>query len=151
MSNRCYSDSRVEHVKRHFSNAETIQAIGRARLIHGKPKDVYLFSNESLGADITIADFFRYEEPKYADAIQNLKRIGYCRVKKSDLIGLGLTENALRSKNSAIEGEFFAAGIEKVAVTVRDSHYNIRKREFYVFDRRKLSSHFDDSELVEID
>jgi VirE N-terminal domain len=53
-----HNDPDVRAIYDHFSVSETKQAIGRGRLIHGKPKDIYYLSNENIGTDIEITDFY---------------------------------------------------------------------------------------------
>ena len=62
LNNYVYNNGLLQSIYEHKSVSETSQAIGRARLIYGKPKDVFLFSSESLGTDIEITNFFRYED-----------------------------------------------------------------------------------------
>lgn len=150
LGNRVYSDSRVESVKRHFSTAETVQAVGRARLIHGKPKDVFLFSNESLGGDVTVTGFFRYEEPRFMDAVYHMKSIGYCENKPAALQSLGISQKAIKTNRAGIDAEFKLVGIEKVTLKVRDRHYNNRKREYYVSDQQKLDEYLEANGLTVI-
>lgn len=62
ISNLIYENESLQSTYEHKSVSETIQAIGRGRIVHGKEKDIFLFSCESLGTDIEITDFFRFEE-----------------------------------------------------------------------------------------
>ena len=62
LNNQIYLNSELESIYTYKSIGETIQAVGRGRLIHGKKKDIFLFSSESLGTDIEITDLFRYED-----------------------------------------------------------------------------------------
>jgi hypothetical protein len=62
INNLMYENYALQSIYEHKSVSETIQAIGRGRIVHGKNKDIFLFSCESLGTDIEITDFFRFEE-----------------------------------------------------------------------------------------
>lgn len=93
-------------VNEHFSLSETKQAIGRARTIHGKTKDIYLFSNESLGLDIEVTDFF-YREAKETitcsdDLIQKIKSIGYVLNKEGALVDIGFSKRDVESRRERI-------------------------------------------------
>lgn len=140
------TDSRVDAVHQHFSTAETIQAVGRARLIHGAPKDVYLFSNETLGADVEITGFFRFDDwfgqPKYQRAVEKLKQLGFCQNRQSELkTKLDLPISAIKQDRSGIDAAFLAAGIQKETVTFRDKHRKQREQEYYVSDKHKLTDY----------
>ena len=62
VNNQIYLNPQLQSIYTYKSIGETIQAVGRGRLIHGKKKDIFLFSSESLGTEIEISEFFKYED-----------------------------------------------------------------------------------------
>jgi len=79
------------------------------------------FSNESLGPHVEIASFFRYDEPRYLDEIEQLKKIGYCKNKPASLRQIGFTPNAIKKYRERIEAELLSAGIHKLTYMVKDN------------------------------
>lgn len=57
-----YFNQQHNFIHLHYGISETIQAIGRSRPIHGNEKDVYVFTNESMGSDIEVTDFFTWDD-----------------------------------------------------------------------------------------
>jgi hypothetical protein len=49
-------------IEEHYSLSETLQAIGRGRMVHGSPKDIYYLSNEYIGSDIEVTSFVSYDD-----------------------------------------------------------------------------------------
>ena len=146
--NKKYIDNRVELVKHHFSDSETLQALGRGRLIHGDPKDVYLLSNESLGADIEISGFISkkdmFDFTKFDDVVGKLKSIGYCRAMPKYLQKLGLSESESKKVHrEVLHDELINAGIEVADVKFKDKNRIVREWQFYVSDVDKLKAHLD--------
>lgn len=91
LDNSVYDNRMLQDVYEQKSIAETIQALGRARPIHGKPKDVFLFSNESLGTDVEITDFFRYEDyfkKSWIDnsTLEKLLNVGFINTKNKEIV-----------------------------------------------------------------
>ncbi len=134
LNNIIYQDSKMNCTKQHFSNSENIQALGRSRYIFGKKKDIYIFSNESLGTDVEITGFFRYEEPKYNQAIEELKKIGQVRNIESGLKQLGLTEYAIKKCRKIIDSEFLEAGVSKKIIEGKDKAGRRTFHEYYCID-----------------
>jgi hypothetical protein len=62
IENNCYPSSELESIYRHYCQAETTQAVGRSRWFNDNPKEVWLFSLESLGMNVEIDGWFRREE-----------------------------------------------------------------------------------------
>jgi len=100
-----YEDSRLQAIYEHKNISETIQAVGRGRPIYGKKKDIYLFSKESLGIDLEVTDFFKYEDYFY-EKIINSSTLEY-------LHSLG----TISIENKKLEQYFIDAGVtEKINV-----------------------------------
>lgn len=138
LSNRIFTDQYVQRTARHFSISETIQAVGRGRLIHGKPKDIYLFSNESLGSDVEVTDFFVHEQTKFTDSVNQLKQIGFCRAIPRFLKNIGLTKHHIENNRDDIDREFIANGIEKVIVEFTNNQRKKCSFEYFISDRTAL-------------
>ncbi len=62
IENLVYQDDEIESVRRHLCQAETAQAVGRSRWYNDKPKDVYLLSCESLGTNVIVDEWIRFDE-----------------------------------------------------------------------------------------
>ena len=62
IENLIYQDDEIESIKRHLCQAETAQAVGRSRWYNDKPKDVYLQSCESLGTNIVVDEWIKFDE-----------------------------------------------------------------------------------------
>lgn len=119
------------NIYRHCSVHETIQAVGRARPIHGTKKKVFLFSNESLGEDVRMTGFFELEAQPFAeqiDLIASKNHIDWSS--KQERKACNIT-NYMRSNK---EDEFFeqawANGLEVVIVEGKDTHRNPVKKTF---------------------
>jgi len=148
LNNRPFVDARMRRVKKHFSDSETIQAIGRARLIHGNPKDIYLFSHESLGADVEVTGFFELSDFIDSQQVIELKKIGYCHDKPKNLHDLGYPKSRIKEKRDQIDAEITKAGVNKITIKVKDSNRNTRSRTYYVYDMAKLEQHIADDESI---
>ena len=138
LNNSIYVDGFLENAKNHFCTSETIQAIGRGRLVYGKKKDVYYFSNQSLGGDVEITNFFKYEDfyekPKYQDEIITLKQLGFCKDKSQDLIELGFKNSPIKNHRSEIERVFLEAGVEKISFLHNTkNNRNYREQKYYTY------------------
>lgn len=134
LNNMIYQNPKLNNIKQHFSSSENIQALGRSRYVYGKKKDVYIFSNESLGTDVEISGFFRYETPKYNDAIEKLQNLGRVRNNESGLKQLGLSEHAIKRCRAKIDKEFSEAGITKIIIQSKDKASRKISHEYYCVD-----------------
>lgn len=140
LNNTIYTDDRAEAVRNHFSTSETIQAIGRGRLIYGCKKDVYVFSNESLGTQVEISGFFSVS-PSLEEPIMRLKEQGFCENKLGPLMEIGFTQNAIKTKRKEIESMIQCSGIKSETLEVIDRHHNKSKKRFFVSGGDKLDSY----------
>ena len=138
LNNRLFVDPYMRRIKKQFSDSETIQAIGRARLIHGSPKDIYLFSHESLGADVEVSSFFELADLIDSPEALALKEIGFCQDNPKNLHDLGYPKSRIKNNRDQIDKELIKAGINKVKIKVRDSNRNTREKTYYVHDMEKL-------------
>ncbi len=149
IENSVYFDDRLENAKKHFSSSETIQAIGRGRLIR-KPKDVYVFSKESLGSDIEVTGFFRLDKTKYHEAAARLHELGYCEDKPRALMGLGLTRYAIEKDKDTIDAEFLASGITKKTLYVKNKNWVKSSKTIYVSGNNYIATYLRENALVAI-
>ena len=126
-------------IHEHFSIAETKQAIGRARTIHGKTKDIYLFSNESLGLDIEVTDFFYKPATENVlcsnESISTIIEIGYVANRPSSLHHVGLNESDVKSRRDEIVIELAAADIPLITCNMRDSSNRIKPQDYFIADK----------------
>ncbi|RKT25809.1 RAD3-like DEAD/DEAH box helicase [Paraburkholderia sp. RAU2J] len=134
----------------HFSLAETLQAVGRGRLIHGARKDIYVFSNENLTTDTEIAEFFTYEQcfgsrskikakpvvPLIPPEIINrIKQRGYLQDIEGELVDqLNLTESQVKRNRNKIRIELAALGLTRRGVTIRYGNGTTGSRNYLVSD-----------------
>lgn len=128
-------------IHEHFSQSETRQSIGRARPVHGKPKDIYLFSNESLGLDVEVTDFFRKEYRKSMcsdNAIEHIKKIGYVRNMPKQLVSVGLAANDVRSRKPDIICELADKNIHLKTCKMRDNSNRPTNYEYFIYDTSKF-------------
>lgn len=133
-------------VHEHFSVGETKQAIGRARTIFGSQKDVYLFSNESLGTDIEISDFFYWDDFKdnviSAETMHELMAVGFVKNKPSAYVAqLGLSESSVERHRNQIEEELFEAGFKHVTCLYKDDASRKKQWDGYVLEQAKLEKY----------
>ncbi|MBB5508725.1 BT4734/BF3469 family protein [Paraburkholderia atlantica] len=138
----------------HFSLAETLQAVGRGRLIHGVKKDIYVFSNENLTTDTEIADFFAFEDYFGArtkktkakapdlipsDIVDYIIDRGYIQDIEGDLISdLGLTKGQVKKNRQKIRDELFVAGFVQRRATVSYVNGTTGPRNYLVLDEHQL-------------
>jgi len=139
----------------HTSRAETLQAIGRGRPVHGPKKDIYVFSNENLSLDTEVAGFFPFERyferPVVAprppailvtpEALERVKERGFVQLKRNDLIEqLGLTDYQVSAskKKEQIADELVANGATRIDAVVQYRKGNTGPRTYLVFDMVKL-------------
>lgn len=141
-----HNDPNVRKIYDHFSVSETKQAIGRGRLIHGKPKDIYYLSNESIGTDIEITDFLYTEDIFYKPLVTDefwdkLKEAGFIRDNQPDLIQqLGLTKNKLQKNRDKIEFNLKEKGFQHCLASFTDNYRNRKEWIFFVNEQDKLNA-----------
>ncbi|KAJ3474052.1 hypothetical protein NLI96_g12675 [Meripilus lineatus] len=138
----------------HFCLAETLQAVGRGRLVHGAKKDIYVFSNENLTVDTEIADFFTFEDyfgPRATktkammselispEIVNRILDRGYIQDIEGELIALlDLTESKVKRNRQKIRNELTAAGLIQRRATVSYVNGTTGPRNYLVSDEQKL-------------
>lgn len=140
MSINCRAAINDKHIaiNQHYCVSETIQAIGRARSIHGTKKDIYYFSNESLGLDVEVTDFFYLDRPKPSvvppEAIDEIIRIGYVRDKPSELAKIGVPNNVTKNHRDELASELCELGVPRLRCRMRDRKHGTQHIGYFVKD-----------------
>jgi len=129
-------------INEHFSLAETKQAIGRSRAIHGKKKDIYVFNNECLGLDIEVTDFFIRPMKDTVtcsdEVIQKIKGVGYVLNKPEALLSIGLNKNDIKSRRDELVDKLAEYGIYLTKCIMVEQSYRKSTVEYFVADRTKF-------------
>lgn len=129
-------------INEHFSLAETKQAIGRSRAIHGKKKDVFFFSNESLGMDIEVTDFFYREEKDTItvteELISKIKAVGYVLNTPKALVSAGFLESDAKSRRRELINRLAENEIHLFSCTMTDAAYRKSPMEYFIADESKF-------------
>ena len=131
----------------HFSLSETLQAIGRGRAIYGSKKDIFFFSNENLGTDIEVAEFFLYEDyfdvpekpakpPRKIiaeDVLDALIERGFVRdIQREIEEQLMLTKSQVKDNRKRIYEELLSLGFEKISLMIKDKKSSKRQHDYYL-------------------
>lgn len=136
LSNRLFSDERVVAVYDQLSRSETVQAVARSRPIFGSGKTAYLFTNEALGGDIAVSEFFDFDRPGIPPYWENLMKKGFVRTKTAYMCELGYTERQLQSgSKEKVVMNFVSRGCELLSVSFKNKHYKTEVHEYLVYDR----------------
>ncbi|WP_180964225.1 BT4734/BF3469 family protein [Ralstonia mannitolilytica] len=132
----------------HTSQSETLQAIGRARTVHGPKKDIYVFSNENLSISTEVAGFFPFDQYfkqrknlVAPDALERVRERGFVQLIPKDLIPqLGLTASQVKTsaQKERIADELAEDGAIRIDVKVKHQKGKIGPRSYMVFDMAKL-------------
>ncbi len=141
-------------VYEHTSQSETLQAIGRARPVHGPKKDIYVFANENLSINTEVAGFFPFEQyfkqpvPLIAsEALERVRDRGFVQLMPQDLMEqLGLTPYQVKGsdKQKQIADELVSNGAEWIDVTIKHKKGKISSQTYLVFDMAPLERHLAD-------
>ncbi|MDP2904185.1 MAG: DEAD/DEAH box helicase family protein [Methylovulum sp.] len=140
-------DPHIEAIYDHFSASETKQAIGRGRLIHGKPKDIYYLANESIGTDIEITGFIYKDDIFYQPLVTDeywvtLIETGFIRDNQPDLMSkFGWDKNKLQNNRAKLKAELIDAGFEYCSVSFTDKNRNHKDWDYFAKDLDKLKAH----------
>ena len=135
LNNTVFSDERLAATYDHFCRAETLQAVARARPIQGNPKICYLFTNEILGADVSITGFFNFNYSEQPKAIKELERVGFVRTTPKEMKKLGFTENQVNKQNRhRILDQLNGLGYSLNMISFKNQYYKVQKHEYLVKD-----------------
>lgn len=140
-----YQNADLQNVAEFYNRAETIQAIGRSRLIHGSPKDVFLLSFESMGEDVEITDFIYEDEifplhHKYDDGIELIKEIGYVQDKQAELIKIGISEHYAKQIRKYNHKELLNNGMVIETISFTTKSRNKMEVSYFVYDTEKFEN-----------
>ncbi len=119
IENLVYPDDEIESVRRHLCQAETAQAVGRSRWYNDKPKDVYLLSCESLGTNVIVDewikfdDLFGQEQSKPVDDRTRVQKIADYRKEQEDRKRLEILQNLNFPNIKDDYNDFEAIGFSK--------------------------------------
>jgi len=150
-------------VYEHTSLSETLQAIGRARPVHGPKKDIYVFANENLSINTEVSGFFPFEQyfkqpvPLVTpEALERVRGRGFVQLMPKDLTEqLGLTPHQVKGseKQKRIVDELVANGADWIDATVKFEKGKVSQQRYLVFDTAALERHLDEqgTRLVSVD
>ena len=96
LPNFTFLSKEMQKVSEAFSDAETKQAIYRLRSFSDKKRKTYLYSNQALGEDVSVNRFFDLLNTKLKAFFENFSTIGFCKIKKTELIKFGFSETQAR-------------------------------------------------------
>lgn len=150
-------------VYEHTSLSETLQAIGRARPVHGPKKDIYIFANENLSINTEVAGFFPFE--RYfkelamivtPEAVERVRDRGFVQLMPKDLMDqLGLSDHQVKGseKQNRIADELVSNGADWIKATVRFEKGKVAEQTYLVFDIAALERHLDvkGTRIIEVD
>jgi len=141
-------------VYEHTSLSETLQAIGRARPVHGPKKDIYVFANENLSINTEVVEFFPFEQyfkqPVSVitpEALERVRDRGFVQLMPQDLTTLlGLTPHQVKGseKQKQIADELVLNGADWIEATVRFEKGKVGQQTYLVFNIAALKRHFDE-------
>lgn len=140
-------------VYEHTSLSETLQAIGRARPVHGPKKDIYVFANENLAINTEVSGFFPFEQyfkqqvPLVtSEALERVRDRGFVQLMPKDLTEqLELTAHQVKGskKQNQIASELVANGADWIEATVKFEKGNVGQQTYLVFEMPALKRHLD--------
>ena len=140
-------DSITRAVSDHFSQSETLQAIGRGRMVYGSPKDIYYLSNEYIGPNIEVTGFLKYEDifsEKYLNKkiLEHVSALGYIRDVQRELIKhLGLTTSEVEKHREQIKADLIHDGFVHSIVKYTDKYRTKKEATYFIKDEKKLEEY----------
>ena len=96
LPNFSFISKEMQKVSEAFSDSETKQAIYRLRCFSDKKRQTYIYSNRALGEDVSVNRFFDLPNDGLKVLFENFATIGFCKIKKSELIKFGFSETQAR-------------------------------------------------------
>ena len=108
-------DNKSRAISEQCSLSETKQAIGRGRMVHGNPKDIYYLSNEYIGSDIEVTEFVSYDDLFLRmisdERLEALNVVGFLLGKTKDIMSaLGIARAVCNTNKAQIHHELKVAG-----------------------------------------
>lgn len=150
---KVYLDDSVAAVKKHFSDSETLQAIGRGRLIYGKPKDIFLFTSEGFEGELEVDGFFRVHDKEkecqdeIAKCMQPLRNQGYCQNTPAKLKALGFSDDLVEKRREQLTKALLDDGFKLEKFQIRDKFRKKMEREYFFSDYEKLVEGLDREDI----
>ena len=96
LPNYTFISEEMQKINEAFSDADTKQAIYRLRCFSDKRRKSFLYSNRALGEDVSVNRFFDLPQEKLKALFENFATVGFCKIKKSELIKFGFSETQAR-------------------------------------------------------
>ena len=96
LPNYAFISKEMQKINEAFSDSETKQAIYRLRCFSDKKRQTYIYSNRALGEDVSVNRFFDLQNDGLKVLFENFHTIGFCKIKKSELIKFGFSETQAR-------------------------------------------------------
>jgi len=122
IQNEVCIDPRADTITKQFCLAETQQTGGRSRFHYGRPKDVFICSNESLGLGMEIDDWFRFED--FFQHTKEKPRSDETKEKISkSLTGVPRTEETKQKTSETLKDKAFQQRLE---ILLRNNRKKIR-------------------------
>ena len=141
-------------IYQHTSLSETLQAIGRARPVHGPKKDIFVFANENLSINTEVAEFFPFEQYfkqpvslVTPEALERVRDRGFVQLMPQDLMEqLEMTAYQVKGseKQDRIANELVNNGADWINATVKFEKGKVAKQTYLVFDMVALERHLAD-------
>ena len=94
LPNYTFISEEMQKINEAFS-AQSL-ACTRLRCFSDKKRKTYLYSNRALGEDVSVNRFFDLPQEKLKALFENFATIGFCKIKKSELIKFGFSEAQAR-------------------------------------------------------
>ena len=120
LPNYTFISKEMQKINEAFCDAETKQAIYRLRCFSDKTRQTYLYSNRALGEDVSVDRFFDLPNDGLKVLFENFATIGFCKIKKSELIKFGFSETQAREgRRDEVIRQLQARGVQKFEVVCR--------------------------------
>lgn len=142
LSNFVFKDARIRSVYRQFCTSESVQAVGRGRLFHGRTKDVYIFSNESLGAHVGITDFIDFEYPQFSEINPIPADTKIFQDKRSELVNLGFSDYHIKTNHDEVVTWILEQGFDRYVVKYMTEQYKKKEGNFFARGEPDIRLHF---------
>lgn len=145
LNSKIHNDPITRAISDHFSLSETQQAIGRGRMIHGKPKDIYYLSNEHIGSNIEVTGFLNYDDMFFKPLIgpgylAKVNEIGFIKDKQKIFIDeLGLTRRYTEQYPDKIIKELLDDAFICQKVIYQNKHRKKVEDIYFIKDNNKFN------------
>lgn len=132
LTTNSFKNTLLQATYENWCQSEIVQAVGRGRPIHGKPMDVYVFSDESLGSDVEVFDFFDFDHSDRTTMLRIGEEVEFVEDVRREMIAHGYTEHEYKKKYDQIFRDMTASNFRRVRVEYCDTHrYELRNRTYF--------------------